>query len=71
MIILFRQTMSAEELWQWVHHSYGEDLGLTTSDDDYVSPSHEDEVQFQEKLQQDETSSPENHKVSVDQRSSP
>ncbi|KAJ8316447.1 hypothetical protein KUTeg_006461 [Tegillarca granosa] len=30
--------MSPKELWQTVHFSYGEELGLTSSDDDYVSP---------------------------------
>ena len=30
--------MSSQELWQWVHSSYGNELGLTSSDDDYVSP---------------------------------
>lgn len=30
--------MSSQELWQWVHFSYGEELGLTSDDDDYVAP---------------------------------
>lgn len=40
---LLFQPMPAQELWQWVHLSYGEDLGLTSSDDDYVQPSPEEE----------------------------
>lgn len=36
--------MSATELWQWVHSSYGDELGLTSDDDDYVAPSTEDDV---------------------------
>ena len=30
--------MNPSELWQWVHYSYGDELGLTSSDDDYVPP---------------------------------
>ncbi|XP_064651386.1 protein Aster-B-like isoform X2 [Lineus longissimus] len=38
---LLAQPMSPQELWQWVHYSYGEELGLTSSDDDYIAPSSE------------------------------
>ncbi|KAK4317551.1 hypothetical protein Pmani_011394 [Petrolisthes manimaculis] len=41
---LMDQQMSATELWQWVHSSYGDELGLTSDDDDYVAPSTEDDV---------------------------
>ena len=30
--------MIPQELWHWVHSCYGEELGLTSSDDDYVQP---------------------------------
>lgn len=30
--------MSPQEQWHWVHSCYGDDLGLTSSDDDYVPP---------------------------------
>ncbi|XP_018009595.2 protein Aster-B isoform X3 [Hyalella azteca] len=33
------QQMPAGELWQWVHSSYGDQLGLTSDDDDYIAPS--------------------------------
>ena len=46
--------MSEQELWQWIHYSYGEDLGLTSDDDDYVTLSTEDKVQFQQQLQMEE-----------------
>lgn len=36
--------MTATELWQWVHSSYGDELGLTSDDDDYVAPSTEDDT---------------------------
>ncbi|KFM75932.1 GRAM domain-containing protein 1B, partial [Stegodyphus mimosarum] len=35
---LLEQPMTSQELWQWVHISYGEELGLTSDDDDYVAP---------------------------------
>ncbi|GIX86998.1 protein Aster-B [Caerostris extrusa] len=35
---LIEQPMSSQELWQWVHFSYGDELGLTSDDDDYVAP---------------------------------
>ncbi|XP_054167370.1 protein Aster-C-like [Oppia nitens] len=31
---LLDQPMSSAQLWQWVHYSYGEDLGLTSDDDE-------------------------------------
>ncbi|KAF2364198.1 GRAM domain [Trinorchestia longiramus] len=36
---LMDQQMPAGELWQWVHSSYGDQLGLTSDDDDYIAPS--------------------------------
>lgn len=41
---LMDQQMTATELWQWVHSSYGDELGLTSDDDDYVAPSTEDDA---------------------------
>lgn len=35
---LLEQPLSPSELWHWVHVSYGDELGLTSSDDDYVPP---------------------------------
>ena len=46
--------MTPQELWQWVHHSYGDELGLTSSDEDYMSPTAEDEAHFQATLLQEE-----------------
>ena len=36
--------MSSQELWQWVHHGYGDELGLTSSDDDYVRPPTDEDI---------------------------
>lgn len=33
--------MSPKELWHIVHQCYGTELGLTSEDDDYVSPTAE------------------------------
>ncbi|XP_013415579.2 GRAM domain-containing protein 1B isoform X2 [Lingula anatina] len=38
---LMDQPMTAQEMWQWVHLSYGDELGLTSSDDDYIPPEEE------------------------------
>jgi hypothetical protein len=29
--------MSITEMWQLVHHCYGEELGLTSDDEDYIT----------------------------------
>ena len=42
--------MTPQEMWQWVHYNYGDDLGLT-SDDDYTPPTQEDELQFKTQLE--------------------
>ncbi|XP_075226665.1 protein Aster-B-like isoform X2 [Lycorma delicatula] len=34
---LMGQSLSLQEIWQWVHSCYGDELGLT-SDDDYIPP---------------------------------
>jgi len=47
--------MSLQELWQWVHYSYGEELGITSSDDiDYILLSSEEKIQFQMRVQREE-----------------
>ncbi|XP_023212269.1 GRAM domain-containing protein 1B-like isoform X1 [Centruroides sculpturatus] len=45
---LMNQPLMPQELWEWVHYYYGEELGLTSDDDDYVSPDYMD---FKEKGQ--------------------
>lgn len=36
--------MSPQQLWAWIHYSYGDELGLTSDDDDYVAqPVADDE----------------------------
>ncbi|EEZ97945.2 protein Aster-B isoform X1 [Tribolium castaneum] len=40
---LMDQPMSPQEMWQWVHQWYGEELGLTSDDEDYVAPGTEED----------------------------
>ena len=49
-VLIDEKPMAAQELWQWVHYSYGEELGLTSSDDDYVKPSSEETQRLMPKL---------------------
>ena len=61
MKVFILQAMSQQELWQWVHYNYGEDLGLTSDDDtDYVSMSAVDRIQFQMRVQREEKLSQQN-----------
>ncbi|XP_071095705.1 protein Aster-B-like [Haliotis cracherodii] len=53
---LLDQPMSPKELWQWIHYSYGEELGLTSSDDDYVPPPGMDDLR--ERLSKEEIMPP-------------
>ncbi len=46
--------MTDQELWLWVHYCYGEDLGLTSDDDDYFPPCNADKEQFETWLQSEE-----------------
>ncbi|KAK4883580.1 hypothetical protein RN001_006899 [Aquatica leii] len=40
---LLDQPMYSQEMWQWIHQSYGEELGLTSDDDDYIQPGVEED----------------------------
>lgn len=35
---LMDKAMQPAEMWQWVHYIYGDELGLTTDDEDYIDP---------------------------------
>ncbi|KAL5281948.1 GRAMD1B family protein [Megaselia abdita] len=37
--VLMEKQLSPQELWQFVHSSYGDELGLTSDDDDYIDPN--------------------------------
>lgn len=40
---LMDKAMQPAEMWQWVHYIYGDELGLTTEDEDYIDPYDDDE----------------------------
>ncbi|XP_025830543.1 GRAM domain-containing protein 1B isoform X2 [Agrilus planipennis] len=40
---LLDQPMSSQEMWQWVHQCYGDELGLTSDDDDYIPPGTDED----------------------------
>ncbi|XP_047104393.1 protein Aster-B-like isoform X1 [Schistocerca piceifrons] len=42
---LLDQQLSMQEIWQWVHTCYGDELGLTSDDEDYIAPVSEEEKQ--------------------------
>lgn len=35
------QQFSIQEIWRWVHRCYGDELGLTSDDEDYIPPGEE------------------------------
>ncbi|KAJ6648303.1 Protein Aster-B [Pseudolycoriella hygida] len=35
---LMDKPMQPQEMWQWVHNCYGDELGLTSDDEDYIDP---------------------------------
>lgn len=36
---LMDKSMQPAEIWKWIHYVYGEELGLTTEDEDYIDPT--------------------------------
>ncbi|XP_062143229.1 protein Aster-B isoform X2 [Drosophila sulfurigaster albostrigata] len=49
---LMNKQFSPQEIWRYVHNCYGEELGLTTDDEDYIDPTldsddKETDVDFQ------------------------
>lgn len=44
---LMDKPMQPQEMWQWVHNCYGDQLGLTSDDEDYIDPyENRDEQQL-------------------------
>ncbi|KAL7029056.1 hypothetical protein ACKWTF_006077 [Chironomus riparius] len=44
---LMHKSYERQELWQWVHTCYGDQLGLTTDDEDYIDPTNYEERENQ------------------------
>lgn len=40
---LLNKPLSSQEIWTWVHNSYGDQLGLTSDDEDYIDPNEHKE----------------------------
>lgn len=52
-LIFVVKILGNRELWQWIHYSYGEDLGLTSNDEDsYRTISMAERITFQLRLPQ-------------------
>lgn len=49
---LLNKPMSSQEIWSWVHNSYGDQLGLTSDDEDYIDPNDHKEHLLQPALGQ-------------------
>lgn len=49
------QPMSHEELWSWIHYSYGDDLGISLQDQDYVPLSPEEKAKQMAKIEHEAT----------------
>jgi len=43
--------MSQEEMWSWIHYSYGEDLGISHEDQCYIPLSPEDKAKHMKKIE--------------------
>ncbi|XP_026843896.1 GRAM domain-containing protein 1B isoform X1 [Drosophila persimilis] len=56
---LMNKQFSPQEIWKYVHNCYGEELGLTTDDEDYIDPTlHKDtetDVEFQTAIDDDQS----------------
>ncbi|KAH8267522.1 hypothetical protein KR018_012468 [Drosophila ironensis] len=54
---LMNKQFSPQEIWKYVHSSYGEELGLTTDDEDYIDPTldndNETDFDFQTAIDDD------------------
>lgn len=54
--VLMEKQLSPQELWQFVHSSYGDELGLTSDDDDYIDPN-DTNYEFDKLLERENLSS--------------
>ncbi|KAL1518139.1 hypothetical protein ABEB36_001809 [Hypothenemus hampei] len=53
---LIEQPLTQQALWTWVHYCYGSELGLTSDDEDYISPFGQDEEKLSSRLSLDSLS---------------
>ncbi|XP_068150338.1 protein Aster-B isoform X3 [Drosophila tropicalis] len=48
---LMNKPFSPQEIWKYVHNCYGEELGLTTDDEDYIDPTLDNDNETDLELQ--------------------
>ncbi|GAB0099832.1 GRAM domain-containing protein 1B [Sergentomyia squamirostris] len=65
---LMDKQMQPQEMWQWVHNCYGDELGLTSDDEDYIDPyeepnQHSDKMKMSTDSVSEEQSNPESDMV--------
>lgn len=53
---LMNKSMVPQEIWQCVHNVYGEQLGLTSDDEDYIDPKDDAQGKDYEKMQSQQQS---------------
>ncbi|KAH8352344.1 hypothetical protein KR084_003506 [Drosophila pseudotakahashii] len=73
---LMNKQFSAQEIWKHVHTCYGEELGLTTDDEDYIDPtldndSNETDFDFQTAIDDDSQSQRQSQQSNQSSQSNP
>nr|XP_017014099.2 protein Aster-A isoform X4 [Drosophila takahashii] len=74
---LMNKQFSAQEIWKHVHTCYGEELGLTTDDEDYIDPtldnndSNETDFDFQTAIDDDSQSQRQSQQSNQSTQSNP
>ncbi|XP_017099814.2 protein Aster-B isoform X14 [Drosophila bipectinata] len=72
---LMNKQFSPQEIWKYVHSSYGEELGLTTDDEDYIDPTldngNETDFDFQTAIDDDSQSQRQSQQSNQSNQSNP
>ncbi|XP_032311316.1 serine-rich adhesin for platelets isoform X8 [Drosophila ananassae] len=72
---LMNKQFSPQEIWKYVHSSYGEELGLTTDDEDYIDPTldngNETDFDFQTAIDDDSQSQRQSQQSNQSTQSNP
>ncbi|XP_017032975.1 protein Aster-B isoform X7 [Drosophila kikkawai] len=72
---LMNKQFSPQEIWKYVHNCYGEELGLTTDDEDYIDPTldndNETDFDFQTAIDDDSQSQRQSQQSNQSTQSNP
>ncbi|KAH8368897.1 hypothetical protein KR200_000997, partial [Drosophila serrata] len=72
---LMNKQFSPQEIWKYVHNCYGEELGLTTDDEDYIDPTldndNETDFDFQTAIDDDSQSQRQSQQSNQSNQSNP